>query len=300
MTPSSKCVGDLAIYLVTRGLTVADLQDEKKAASIDFPASVIELLEGRLGFPHRGFPTKVQKAILREKKPLTCPPSAALEPADFAAEKARLDAKWGMDATPEDVISSLLYPKVFADYRKFLQDKGLGARFLPTPAFYYGMGIGEASAQEFKLPKALAASELGLPADAPTVTEWEEEWVKARVVLTRVGPAKKGDFRTVCFTVNGAPQEVEVLDAEGDAAFTGPMADKGLRGHVGSPMPGAVDKVLVAVGARVGADEPLCVVVAMKMEVVVKAPVAGVVQELFVEEGAKVVEAALLLTIQHE
>lgn len=145
MTPSSKCVGDLAIYLVTRGLSVADIQDEKKAAAIDFPASVIELLEGRLGFPHRGFPSKVQKAILKEKKPLTVSPSAALAPADFATEKAALDAKWGMDATPEDVISSLLYPKVFADYRKFLQQHGPGPRYLPTPAFYYGVDIGEAS-----------------------------------------------------------------------------------------------------------------------------------------------------------
>lgn len=112
VTPSSKCVGDLAIYLVTRGLTTKDIEDEQKAATIDFPASVIELLEGRLGFPHRGFPAKVSKAILKDRKPLTVSPSAALAPADFAAEKARLDAKWGINATPEDVVSSLLYPKV--------------------------------------------------------------------------------------------------------------------------------------------------------------------------------------------
>jgi pyruvate carboxylase len=112
VTPSSKCVGDLAIYLVTRGLSVADVLDEGKAAGIDFPASVIELLEGRLGFPHRGFPAQVQKAILKGRPPLSVAPSAALAPADFAAEKLKLDNKWGIDATPEDVISSLLYPKV--------------------------------------------------------------------------------------------------------------------------------------------------------------------------------------------
>jgi len=145
VTPSSKCVGDLAIYLVTRGLSVADVKDEKKAGKIDFPASVIELLEGRLGFPHRGFPTKVQKAILKDRTPLAVSPSAALAPADFAAEKARLDGKWAMDTTPEDVISSLLYPKVFNDYCTFLQQHGPGPRYLPTPAFYYGLDIGEAS-----------------------------------------------------------------------------------------------------------------------------------------------------------
>lgn len=114
VTPSSKCVGDLAIYLVTRGLSVADVLDEGKAAGIDFPASVIELLEGRLGFPHRGFPAQVQKSILKGRPPLSVAPSAALAPADFVAEKLKLDSKWGIDATPEDVISSLLYPKVCA------------------------------------------------------------------------------------------------------------------------------------------------------------------------------------------
>jgi len=105
-------VGDLAIYLVTRGLSTADVLDEKKAATIDFPASVIELLEGRLGFPHRGFPANVSKAILKDRKPLTTNPSAALAPADFGAEKKHLDEKWGINATREDVVSSLLYPKV--------------------------------------------------------------------------------------------------------------------------------------------------------------------------------------------
>jgi len=103
-------------------------------------------------------------------------------------------------------------------------------------------------AQKFKVPKALAG-ELGIDANnatpATSMNEWEEEWVEARVVLTRVGPAKKGAYRTVCFTVNGGPQEVEVLDAQGDAAFTGPMADRALKGHVGSPMPGAVDKARI-------------------------------------------------------
>lgn len=239
MTPSSKCVGDLAIYLVTRGLSVADVLDEGKAAGIDFPASVIELLEGRLGFPHRGFPvqvgdkreegvgfacyclpviqrrldllklsccsstppspslppsTQVQKSILKGRPPLSVAPSAALAPADFAAEKTKLDSKWGIDATPEDVISSLLYPKVnfgcfslslvftdqkrdcadssaflpypdtflppslpqvFADYQKFLSTHGPGPRFLPTPSFYYGMEIGKESTQTFSLPSSL-------------------------------------------------------------------------------------------------------------------------------------------------
>ncbi|GAB5034711.1 pyruvate carboxylase [Nannochloropsis oceanica] len=269
VTPSSKCVGDLAIYLVTRGLSVADITDESKAAGIDFPASVIDLLEGRLGFPHRGFPAQVQK---------------------------KLDSKWGIDATPEDVISSLLYPKVFADYLKFFSTHGPGPRFLPTPCFYYGMEIGKEFTQTFSLPSSLVKQELGLENNSSS-TSSDDDSLSVSVTLNRVGPLRKGEYRTLYFSVNGQAMEVEVQDTSGEALFDGPMADKAVAGQVGSPMPGAVDKILVGAGTRVEADTPLCVIVAMKMEVMVKAPKAGLVEEVYVEEGGKVVEGALLMSI---
>lgn len=152
---------------------------------------------------------------------------------------------------------------MFNDYQKFVKDHGPGVRYLPTPTFYYGLDLGVTTVrlstrktelrmtdtltlcnnlhgwmvQEFKIPKNLLG-ELGLPA---TAGDHNEEVVT--LSLNRVGPPKKESYRTLAFTVNGKVQEVEVKDQVGDLAFTGPMADKGNPKDVGSPMPGAVDKV---------------------------------------------------------
>merc|ERR1712070_716756 len=240
VTPSSKCVGDLAIYLVNRGLSCDDVKDPSKAAAVDFPASVIEFMEGRLGFPHHGFPDDIAKNILKGRPQLKESPSASLPQANFGQEKENLRTKFNFEPTDEDVISSLLYPKVFADYRKYLATNGNFVTYLQTPVHSYG---------------------------------------------------------TLYFLVNGEPQEVEIQDASGDDAFIGPMADKSNLSHVGSPMPGAIDKLLVAEGASVSEGEKLAVIVAMKMEIVVKAPRDGKIGELFIEEGSKVIEGALLLTL---
>ena len=133
VTPSSKCVGDLALYLVTRRMTAADVLDGSKA--LDYPDSVVGLMEGRLGFPHRGFPADVQQAILGDRKPLTTRPSAALAPADFGAEAARLAAAHGRPLDAERTMASVLYPKVFDDFMRFCVDETCVSVYLPTPVY---------------------------------------------------------------------------------------------------------------------------------------------------------------------
>ncbi|CAM9310439.1 unnamed protein product [Ectocarpus sp. 6 AP-2014] len=292
VTPSSKCVGDLALYLVTRGLKASDVTDPAKKGQVDFPDSVVGLLEGRLGFPHKGFPDEVSKAVLGDKKPLTTRPSAALPPADFAAVKAKLrEGKCGQvlgEVTDELVVSSLLYPKVFDDYVNEMDKSSTLLTSLPTPVFWYGLVVG----QEFSICPANPADLLlkdGDDGDGAT---------EVKIRLERVGPAKKGGMRTVSFTVGGAVQNVEIKDSVSGNDFDGPMAGAGNALEVGSPMPGVVEKILVEVGSSVSEGEVVAVVSAMKMEVQVKATTAGTVASLAVEEGGKVIEGALIATLK--
>ncbi|EGB12997.1 hypothetical protein AURANDRAFT_52076 [Aureococcus anophagefferens] len=285
VTPSSKCVGDLALYLVTRKMTAADVLDGSK--TLDYPDSVVGLMEGRLGFPHRGFPADVQQAILGDRKPLTTRPSAALPPADFGAEAARLAAAHGRPLDAERTMASVLYPKVFDDFMRFCVDETCVSVYLPTPVYLHGLAVGQ-TARLASLPAPLAKLECGVDA--------VDAVVDVDVTLKRVGPLKAGRMRTLVFDVNGAEQRVEVKNPAPEGEFDGPMADAGDAAHVAAPMPGAVDKVLAADGAAVAAGDDLCVVSAMKMEVAVKCHRAGTLA-LKVDAGAKVVEGALLATI---
>ena len=153
VTPSSKCVGDLALYLVTRRMTAADVLDGSK--TLDYPDSVVGLMEGRLGFPHRGFPADVQQAILGDRKPLTTRPSAALPPADFAAEAARLAAAHGRPLDAERTMASVLYPKVFDDFMRFCVDETCVSVYLPTPVYLHGLAVGPVSYTHLTLPTIL-------------------------------------------------------------------------------------------------------------------------------------------------
>jgi pyruvate carboxylase len=290
VTPSSKCVGDLALYLVTRNLTAADLLDESKAGSIDFPESVVGLFRGDLGFPHLGFPAEVERAVLRgnisEKR--TVRAGLTLPSEDLVANVAALSQKYGYPLTPEEGMSSIMYPKVFADYMKRQEEKGGELlRHLPSPVYFHGMKPG----QEFtmKVPASLAG-------DVCEVPEGSSDSLSVSVKLDRIAPMKKG-HRELSFTINGMVQVANIKDSTGAFVFDGPMADAGVAGQLGSPMPGVVEKVLVTEGQDVEAGDTLVTISAMKMEVKVTAPFAGKVGKLFVPLGGRVVEAALLVTL---
>mmetsp|Transcript_97216 Transcript_97216/g.278282 ORF Transcript_97216/g.278282 Transcript_97216/m.278282 type:complete len:480 (+) Transcript_97216:560-1999(+) len=290
VTPSSKVVGDLALYLINLNMKASDVLDPVKG-DIDFPASVVDLMRGGLGFPHLGFPPALQQKILDKAGAvaLTERPGVTLPAADFAAQKAMLSAKWGMDFDDERTISSLIYPKVFGDYLKFTKEHSAALTYLPTTVFYYGLAIGQTATIE-QVPAQLR-SELKVDSEG-------QEFEDVSIALLRVGPVKKGGMRTLAFSVGVAQgsseQHVEVKEAGGDEEFDGPMADPSAGGEVASPMPGAVEKLLVKEGGEVAEGDVLAVVVAMKMEVEVKAPMAGTVVLLSVAEGSKVVEGALL------
>jgi len=290
VTPSSKVVGDLALYLINLNLKASDILDPVKG-DIDFPASVVDLMRGGLGFPHLGFPPALQQKILDKAGAvaLTERPGLTLPAADLAAQKANLESKWGMEFDDERTISSLIYPKVFDDYLKFTKAHSMALTYLPTTVFYYGLSLGQTATIE-QVPLALRS-------DLRVDTEGTAPFEDVAITLVRVGPVKKG-MRTLVFKVGGTEQHVEVKEPGGEDEFDGPMADPSAGGEVASPMPGAVEKLLVKEGDEVTEGDVLAIVVAMKMEVEVKASMTGTVGSVHVVEGCKVVEGALLAKLE--
>jgi pyruvate carboxylase len=307
-----QCVGDLALYLVTRNLTTADILDPAKSGSVDFPESVVGLLKGELGFPHRGFPKTVEDIILKGGSKLTIRAGLVLPPVDFQQNIDKLSAQFNVAITPEQGMSSLMYPKVFSDYMKRQQTKGGSLlRYLPSLVYFYGVTPGTSFTMTIpaNLLKALdpLSSE---PAGQGTVT--------VNVALTRVSSLKEGK-RAIVWSVNGHEQVSNVKDNTGVFVFEGPMADAANSKHVScllsmdlyvcrlisiwcllqmaSPMPGIVEKMLVKDGQSVASGDVLCTVSAMKMEVKVTAPFDGVVASVPAPAGTRVVEGALLITI---
>uniref|UniRef100_A0A7S3Y4I5 acetyl-CoA carboxytransferase n=2 Tax=Sar TaxID=2698737 RepID=A0A7S3Y4I5_HETAK len=287
VTPSSKCVGDLALYLINRGLSAEDVLKPEIADKIDWPSSVVDLMEGKLGFPHRGFPSAVQDAVLKGKPQLTVRPGAVMDPADLVGKKTALEEQYGTTMHREDTVTSLMYSKVFSDYMDFINKYSPYITNLETPVFWYGMEIGDVT--EFSIP-ASAAEEMNIP-----VFETIDGMVPVKMTLKRVTGLQKGYVRTVIFDVNGREQHVNIVDKPESDEFSGPMAKKDNEKHIGSPMPGQVEKMVVAKGDEVKAGDTLAVVGAMKMEVTVKAPHDGKIKKIVTGKGAKVIEGALMI-----
>ena len=237
-------------------------------------------MAGRLGYPHLGFPENVQKIILKEVKPLPrgSRPGNSMESDDFEKERAALKARLNRDITNEEVISSLLYPKVFSDFLDYEEENSVDVWKLPSSVFWYGMEIG----QTFEVE----SSEFGT----------------AKVTMKRVGPLLKGAIREVTVVTEAggetATRTIKVKDDTAADANTGPMADPENPSDIGSPMSGSVENVLVAEGATVEKGAKLAVVGAMKMEVDAVAPFKAKVSKLLVSKGSKVVEGSLLLKLE--
>lgn len=273
VTPSSKCVGDMALYLVTRNTKCSELLDPAISASIDWPDSVVGLLRGELGLPHKGFPLAVEEAILKGRSKLTQRAGLVLPPVDFTENICVLTAQFGFAVTAEQAMSYLMYPKVFSDYIKRLKTHGgLLLSALPTPVYIYGAAINHS------FPVA-------------------ENSTVVHLQLKRVCPLREGT-RALVWGVNEQEYTVEVKDKSDVFVFEGAMADTSIAGQMASPMPGVVEKVLVSEGKQVAAGDVLCTISAMKMEVKVTAPAAGTVTVISAPTGTRVVEGALLISLK--
>lgn len=271
VTPSSKVVGDMALYMVQNDLTEEDVL--QKGMSLDFPDSVVELFEGYLGQPYGGFPEELQRVILKGKTPITVRPGELLEPVNFEEIKEKLGKELTRPITDFDSIAYALYPKVFMEYIK-TNDLFGNISVLDTPTFLYGMRLGEEIEVEIQKGKTLI------------------------VKLVSIGHPQPDGTRIVYFELNGQPREIIVKDESiKSTAVTKIKADPNNPEHLAASMPGTVIKVIVEKGEKVAQGDHLIITEAMKMETTVQAPFSGIVKDIHVTNGEAIQTGDLLIEL---
>ncbi len=271
VTPSSKVVGDMTMFLISRGLKTSEVVDQP--ANTPWPESVIDMLMGGLGQPVGGWPKDVQKAILGQRKPFTDRPGALAKPVDMAKVREELKKKIKAEPTDNDVWSYLMYPPQFLEFAKF-REAYSDVSVLPTPAFFYGLVEKEEITFELEPGKTLFAR------------------------LLNVTEADANGQRTVIFELNGYPRHVQVADKTlAKEVVKRPKADPADPFQVGAPMPGLVATIAVSVGQKVKEGDNLITLEAMKMFTTIAAPTAGTVAEICVKVGTTVESKDLLLKL---
>jgi pyruvate carboxylase len=271
VTPTSKVVGDMALLMMTSGLTKDQVLDP--ANDVAFPESVVQLFRGDIGQPYGGFPEELQKKILKGKTPLTERPGAHLPPADLDAERKKIQEKLPRAVTDDDLASYLMYPRVWMDYINDRLQFG-DVSILPTPVFFYGMEAGQEISVDIERGKTLIV----------------------RYVAT--SEVHEDGTRTVFFELNGLPRSVRVQDRS-QVAKRAPQrkAEVGNAKQVGAPMPGTVATIAVTVGRKVARGDVLATLEAMKMETAVRAETDGEVAEVLARPGQQVDAKDLLVVL---
>ncbi len=270
VTPSSKVVGDMALYMVASGITPEQVLDPE--VEIAFPKSVVSMLRGELGQPPGGWPDAIQRKALRGEEPFTDRPAKHLAPMDLAAERKTAERAAERHVSDYEVASSIMYPAVFADYAKHRREFGR-LDILSTPVYFYGMTPGQEISVEIDAGKALV------------------------IRLMTVGEADERGEREVFFELNGQPRVIAVADKSvAPSVPANERADLDDPGQVAAPMPGVVSTLAASVGQQVQSGDVLLTLEAMKMESAVTAPLAGKVARLPVSVGS-VVDAKDLLAV---
>jgi len=269
VTPSSKVVGDMALFLFTRGIKPADVVN-LEPGSVSFPESVLDMLSGGLGEPMGGWPKDVVKAVLGSTKVKRTKP----EPVKLRDVKAEVAEKTKRDASDDDLYSHLMYPQVFADFAKF-QASFSDVSCLPTPAFFYGLRPGEEVVVSIEEGKVLI------------------------IKLINIGTPDKDGRRVINYELNGLPREATVLDksiakevkSRAKAAASDPL-------QIGAPIPGMVTALNASVGKAVAKGDKLATLEAMKMQTNILAPADGTVAEVLVSVGEAVEAGDLMIKLR--
>ena len=269
VTPSSKIVGDMAMFMIQNNLEPEDIYE--RGQDLAYPQGVVDFFKGMIGQPYGGFPEKLQKIILKGEQPLTHRPGELLEPVDFVLKKDELEKKLGHKVRDEDVLSAVLYPGVFEEYDRFRQEHSDTA-VLPTPVFFYGLDVGDEVSIEIEAGKTLI------------------------VKLNAIGRVREDGTRNIYFELNGEPRSATIKDESVEADEASHVkADPENAKEVGAPMPGKIFKILVSAGDEVKEGDVLLVSEAMKMETNIKAKKNGVIKELLFGEGDQIDQGDLLV-----
>lgn len=263
VTPTSKVVGDMAIFMVQNNLTPENIYE--KAAGIDFPDSVVSYFEGMMGQPEGGFPERLQKLVLKEKPAITTRPGELLPSEDLDAIKTHLKEHLGLLGTTREVLSYALYPKVFEDYIKGIREDG-DFRRMGSDIFFHGLGEGETCEVKFD---------------------------EGNIMMVKLQEVKAVDHegnREAIFELNGNRRMIKVKDTSiavnAHNAVLYANADDPM--EIGANIPGNIIKIMVKEGEAIEEKQPIAVIEAMKMETNILASAAGVVERIYVSEGQQV------------
>ena len=270
VTPSSKVVGDMALFMTSNNLTEKDVYE--KGNELSFPDSVIGLFKGELGQTPGGFPDKLQKLILKNEKPYTDRPNAHLKPVDFEKEMESFRAKYGNGYDVSDLLSYLFYPKVFDEYHQHRIKFG-DVWYIPTPVFLYGLKANEETLIELGRGKSILIRML-------YTSEVDED-----------------GYRHVFFKLNGQTRSITVKD---NNCTTARKANEKVSNdkQVGAPLRGKLSKLMVKEQEKIEKNTPLFTIEAMKMESTIVAPQGGVIKSIVLKEGVLVDQDDVVLEME--
>ena len=281
VTPSSKVVGDMALFLFSRGIKPADVVNLEAGAQ-GFPESVADMMSGGLGWPAGGWPKNVQRVVLGEKRAAQAQkdfkkgviPGAVATPANLEKIRKELSETLKREATDDDVFSYLMYPQVFTEFAKNVREFS-DVSMVPTPAFFYGLQLGE---------------EINIAI---------EEGKSLIVRLVSVSEPDKDARRAVTFELNGRTREAFITDKKiAPVAKTRPKMDAHDPLQIGAPIPGLIVSIAVSVGHKVAKGDKLLMMEAMKMQTAVFASADGIVDSLHVTVGEAVESKDLLVKLR--
>ncbi|WP_425057748.1 Pyruvate carboxylase [Sporomusa carbonis] len=271
VTPSSKIVGDMALYMVKNNLNEDDIYEQGE--SLNFPNSVVEFFQGQIGQPYQGFPRELQRIILKGKQPLKERPAELMEAVNFDQMQKNLTESLRRPVSEYEVLSYILYPNVFLDWQKFNKTYG-DLSVLETPVFFYGIAPGEQISVELEAGKILV------------------------VKLVSVGDPQPDGTRIVSFEINGLPRDIEIKDRNIKViVLDRPKVDANHPGHIGATMSGRILDILAEKGSLVKKGQSLMVTEAMKIETTINAPFDAKVKEIYVKTGDIVETGDLLIEL---
>ena len=276
VTPSSKVVGDLAIFMVQNDLTPENIIEKGK--NIDFPDSSVSYFSGMIGQPEGGFPKDLQKIVLKDKKPITCRPGQILQPDDYDAIKKHIQDDLGLEGNDQEQVAYAMYDKVFDKFINELSEKG-DFRNMGSDIFFHGLSLGE-------------TAEIKLKAGQPLIVSFEA-----------VSEPDEAGNRDLTYTVNGNRRVVTIKDNQAltKSVISGSSiqyANNEDQNEIGANIPGNIIKILVDKGDNVKEGQPIAIIEAMKMETNVISPKKGVIEKIFVKEGDMVKSGQLIALLE--
>lgn len=275
VTPSSKMVGDMAIFMVQNSLTKDNIFE--KGQNLTFPDSAITYFSGMMGQPEGGFPEKLQKMVLKDTKPITVRPGTLLEDENFDAIATHLETKFGYKPTMRECLSYALYPKVYEDYRKSLIEYG-DLSHINSDVFFHGLKVGETSEVEIEDGKILI------------------------ITLLDISKMDKEGYVKLSFEINGNRRDIKIYDKDFGESNTDIIVTKFANPNdtmeIGASIPGNILKVYVQEGESVKMGQSLILVEAMKMETNIVAKEDGVIEEILITQGQTVKSGELLIRMK--